>query len=84
MDTKTPAGSRGMPGGTPARPSRGEASRSQLRKVAAVLDSKEAIERREPVGGTEAGRSYKVKGLPMRLVPGGLRCEELAFEKTHS
>lgn len=67
---KTPAGSWGLPGGTPAHPSRGEASRSLLREEAAVLDSKEATECREPEGGPGAGRSYKVKGLTMRLVQG--------------
>lgn len=59
-----------MPGGTPAYPSRGEASRSLLRKEAAVLDSKEATEHREPEGGPGAGRSDKVQGLTRRLVQG--------------
>lgn len=59
-----------MPGGTPAHPSGGEASRSLLRKEAADLDSKEATEQREPEGRPGAGRSYKVKGLTMRLVQG--------------
>lgn len=54
----------------PCPPFQGRGLRSLLRKEAAVLDSKEATEHREPEGGPGAGGSYKVKGLAMRLVQG--------------
>lgn len=41
---------------------------SLLRKEAAVMDSTQATEQRQPEGGPGAGVSYKVKGLTMRLV----------------